>query len=348
MARKIPMKALQIMAGKGVGGAETAFMDTVIALHKRGLQQHAVIRAGAPCEPFLRQAGIEVTVLPFRKFFDFTTTRTISHIIRTFKPDIVQSWMNRATQFCPKMNQVHVGWFGGYYKAKNYTQCDYLVGVTPDICAHQTNSGWPAAKVQVLRTFAPIDDSKPVNRGDLDTPGDVPLLLNLARLHPKKAIDVLLKAMIHIPKAYLWIAGDGPLKEELEQMSRDLGVSDRVRFLGWRNDRTALLKTCDICVFPSRYEPFGTVMAEAWGYKVPLVTAASAGPKAHVVNGENGMLVPIDDVDALAKAVNDVIEDKALRDKIVAGGYATFEQDFSEEKVTESYLEFYNRVLKAA
>jgi glycosyltransferase involved in cell wall biosynthesis len=339
------MKILQIMAGKGVGGAETAFMDTVIALHKRGLKQHAIIRHGAPCEPFLKAAGVGVTALPFSKFMDFTTTRTIAKAIQSFNPDVVQTWMNRATQFCPKTDRKHVGWFGGYYQIKNYKNCDYLVGVTPDICGHQKTSGWPEYKTQVLRTFAPIENCEPVDRKTLDTPEDVPLLLNLARLHPKKAIDVLLKALVHIPKAYLWIAGDGPLMAELEQMSQDLGVANRVRLLGWRNDRTALLKTCDICVFPSRYEPFGTVMAEAWAYQVPLVTAASAGPKAHVINGENGMLVPIDDVDALANAVNQVIHDKSLRDKIVAGGYATYEQDFSEDKVTQSYMDFYDKIL---
>lgn len=343
------------MGGREVGGAETAFADTVCTLHKKGLKQQAVIRDGAPCEKMLKSAGIPVTTLPFRKPFDWKTRPGIEKVISNFQPDIVQTWMNRATQFCPQKSFrkqvknpfIHVGWFGGYYKVSNYHNCEYLVGVTPDICRHQVAEGWPTERVQVLRTFCPSQTAKAVNRQDFDTPEDVPLLLNLARLHPKKGLDVLLKALVDIPSAYLWIAGEGPLRGELEVLAKSLQVDHRVLFLGWRNDRAALLETADICVFPSRYEPFGTVMVEAWLHKVPLVTAASAGPKAHVKNGENGMLVPIDDVNALAGAVNAVIADKKLADKIVAGGFETYISDFTEEKVVQSYFDFYQSILAA-
>lgn len=341
------MKVLQIMGGRDVGGAETAFADTVCALHKKGLKQQAVIREGAPCEANFRELGIPVTTLPFRKPFDWKTRPGIEKVIAAFQPDIVQTWMNRATQFCPKGNFVHVGWFGGYYKIPNYQNCDHLVGVTPDICRHQVMEGWPAEKAHVLRTFYLKEDAEPLDRREFETPEDVPLLLSLARLHPKKGLDVLLNALVKVPSAYLWIAGSGPLRDELESLAKNLKVNDRVRFLGWRTDRAALLEAADICVFPSRYEPFGTVMVEAWAHKVPLVAAASAGPKVHIKDGENGMLVPIEDADALAKAINTVIEDKDLADKIVGGGFKTYTSEFTAGKVVESYIDFYKSVLAA-
>ena len=76
-----------------------------------------------------------------------------------------------------------------------------------------------------------------------------------------------------------------------------------MRFLGWRTDRGALLRAADICVLPSRWEPFGTVMLEAWAAGTPLVAAASQGPAALIEDGGNGLLVPVDDVAALAAAV---------------------------------------------
>ena len=200
--------------------------------------------------------------------------------------------------------------------------------------------------VQVLRTFAVAEEDEAVSRVQFGAPPDAPVLLALARLHPKKAMDILLKALVNVPKAHLWIAGDGPLRDELEQLSQSLGLQDRVRFLGWRNDRAALLKASDVCVFPSRYEPFGTVMVEAWAYDIPLVTAASAGPKAHVINGENGLLVPIDDIEALTDAINSVLSDSKLRKKIIAGGRKTYESTFTEEKVVESYTNFYKKILR--
>ena len=76
-----------------------------------------------------------------------------------------------------------------------------------------------------------------------------------------------------------------------------------MRFLGWRDDRAALLAAADVCVMPSRYEPFGTVMAEAWSAGTPLIVAAAQGPRAYVKDGENGLMVPIDDAAALAAAI---------------------------------------------
>src|SRR5262249_59953116 len=88
--------------------------------------------------------------------------------------------------------------------------------------------------------------------------------LRLPRLHEKKGLDVLLDALVELPQCMAWIAGDGPLEADLKARAARLGVKDRVRFLGWRMDRGALLAAADICVLPSRWEPFGTVMLEAW------------------------------------------------------------------------------------
>ncbi|MBL0941167.1 MAG: glycosyltransferase [Alphaproteobacteria bacterium] len=339
------MKVLQVMAGRHHGGAETAFVDTVIALYKSGLQQEIIVRKNAACSELLKSHNIPVLELSFRKFMDFTTRKLISSKIKQFKPDIVQTWMNRASSFCPVGEFIHIGWFGGYYQAKNYKNCQYLVGVTPDICRHQQTIGWPKSKVKVLRTFSHQKRSPPLERELFKTPKNAPLLLALARLHSKKGLDVLLKAIVQIPEAYLWIAGDGPLELQLKELTNTLGLNERVRFLGWRNDRAALLATADICVFPSRYEPFGTVMAEAWAHQIPLIAAASQGPKAHIIHEVNGILTAIDDVAGLTTAIQRVINQPELKARLVQGGLETFNKDFTEQAVVNSYKIFYQQIL---
>jgi len=340
------MRVLQVMAGQHHGGAETAFVDTVIALHKSGLQQEVIIRKNASCSAILKAHNLPVLELPFRKLFDFTTRKSISSKINLFQPDIVQTWMNRASSFCPAGGFIQIGWFGGYYQAKNYQNCQYLVGVTPDICQHQEALGWPKSKVKVLRTFSHQERSSPLKRSLFETPEEAPLLLALARLHSKKGLDILLNALVQIPTAYLWIAGDGPLEKQLKELTRTLGLNDRVRFLGWRNDRAALLATADICVFPSRYEPFGTVMAEAWAHQIPLIAAASQGPKAHIINEVNGLLVPIDNVEELIKSIQKVIRQPDLKASLIQGGLDTFNKDFTEQAIVNSYKMFYQQILK--
>jgi glycosyltransferase involved in cell wall biosynthesis len=340
------MRVLQVMAGRHHGGAETAFVDTVIALQKNGLQQEAIVRKNASCSTHLKAHNIPVLELPFRKFLDFTTRKSISIKIKQFQPNLVQTWMNRASSFCPSGDFIQIGWFGGYYKAKNYQNCQYLIGVTPDICQHQQAIGWPKSRVRVLRTFSPQNYSVPLKRALFETPEDAPLLLALARLHPKKGLDVLLKALAQVAGAYLWIAGDGPLEKPLKELTKTLGINDRVRFLGWRTDREALLATADICVFPSRYEPFGTVMTEAWSHQVPLIAAASQGPKAHIINEVNGLLIAVDSVEELVTAIQKIIYKPDLKASLVRGGLETFNKEFTEQAVVNSYKTFYQQILQ--
>jgi glycosyltransferase involved in cell wall biosynthesis len=125
---------------------------------------------------------------------------------------------------------------------------------------------------------------------------------------------------------------------------RDLGIAERVKFLGWRTDRGALLKAADVCVFPSREEPFGNVVVEAWAYGVPLVAAASTGPAWLARNNEDTILVPVDDAEALAQGVRDVLASKDLASELVENGRKRIETEFSENVVIGQYLDMFERV----
>jgi glycosyltransferase involved in cell wall biosynthesis len=147
-----------------------------------------------------------------------------------------------------------------------------------------------------------------------------------------------------LPGCFAWLAGDGPLEAQLKKLAADLGVAERVRFLGWRTDRSALLRAADVCVLPSRYEPFGTVILEAWAAKTAFVACTSAGPAAHVTDGVNGLLAPIDDVAALQQAIARVIADEGLRRSLIENGYNTYLRDFTPEAVAARWIAFYRAV----
>jgi glycosyltransferase involved in cell wall biosynthesis len=199
--------------------------------------------------------------------------------------------------------------------------------------------------VHTIHTFAELDDAPAISRAAFTTPEGLPLLLILARLHPKKGVDIALKALAELPDCWLWIAGEGPLRDELQAQAARLGVANRTRFLGWRTDRGALLRAADLLVVPSRYEPFGTIMVEAWATGTPLVAAAAAGPAAYVEEGANGLLVPIDDAPALALAIRRVLADARLAETLVEGGRATFEARFTRDRIVREWVEYYRFVL---
>lgn len=342
-----PLRVMQVMAGGKTGGAETLFVNLVLALHRVGLDQLAVIRTNLGRSFALRQGGVAPIELPFGRWLDFTTVPVLRRQIRIYQPDVVLTWMNRASALCPKGDFLRVARLGGYYKIKNYRRCDHLICITPDLVEHVVAAGWPRARAHYIPNFARLESAAPVPRSGLDTPDDAPLLLALGRLHEAKGLDVLLRALAIESRPYLWIAGDGPLRGALERLAEELGVANRVRFLGWREDRGALLAAADVCVFPSRYEPFGTVTLEAWAGRRPLVAAAAAGPRGVVRDGDDGLLVPVDDPDALAAALGRVLDDADLRARLVAAGRRRYDAEFSEAASVRRYLRLFQDLLAA-
>ena len=350
------MKILQVMAGNKHGGAETAFVDMCVAMHEAGQKQEIVTRANDVRVPQLLDAGLTVHRLPFSGAFDIYTPMALKRIIQKTQPDIVQTWMSRAAQKTPDWLQTKtskkyhtVARLGGYYKPKYFKTMDYFVCITPDLKRHVEEWGVASERVRHLNNFAETEtDVKPVSRESLNTPDDATVILTLARLHQNKALDVAIDALKELPKAYLWIAGEGPIRKELEAYAKKQGVAERVRFLGWRSDRAALLQAADICAFISRIEPFGTVFAQSWATKTPVIVSDADGPKQFCRDEEDCLMVPKDNVGSFVDAVSRLSRDKVLQMNLVQKGYERYQNEFTKEKSVQSYLDFYQHILAMA
>lgn len=348
------MRIMQVIAGGGHGGAETAFCDMSVAFLDAGQEVLVVCRPNEIRIPLLKKAGISVIELPFGGMFDFQTKRQMRSIIKKFKPDIIVSWMSRASHKSPGWEKglpkfVKVARLGGYYSVKYFKTCDNFVVITPDLQKHLMNNGVAAERIIQINNFAETEDVKmPVSRADLDTPDDAKVFLALGRLHTKKAFDILIKAAAMTPNAYVWIAGEGPERENLEQLIQDKNVGDRVKLLGWRTDRAALFEASDYCIFPSRYEPFGTVFVQAWMNKSPLIVSDAQGPSQFVRDGEDCLLIPKDDVEATAEAMQCLIDDPALCTSLVEQGWQRYESEFIKEKTVQAYLDYFEGLIESA
>lgn len=340
------MRVLHVMAGAEEGGAENIMLESVLALAETGIAQHVVTRPGNTFRTGKFQAaGIGVTTASFNNAWPFPTRAALQVALREFKPDVIEYWMGRAGQFAPKAHRARsIGWYGGYYKLARFRNCEWHVGLTIDLLRHIREQGVAEDRSVIIHTYADFVGAEPVSRASLDTPEGAPVALALARLHEKKGLDTLLEAAAKLPDLFVWIAGEGPLEAELKAQCSALGLDSRVRFLGWRNDRGALLAACDVVAFPSRYEPFGTVTVDAWAASRPLVAADAVGPAAYVKDGVNGLLVPKNDVQALADALGRVIHDKALAQKLVAGGRVSYEAQFTKAVFQRDSLALYERI----
>jgi glycosyltransferase involved in cell wall biosynthesis len=336
------------MAGAPQGGAEAFFDRLVGALARAGVVQHVLTRAHPERLAGLRAAGVEPVALRFGGWLDWSTRRRFRDEIARFRPDLVLTWMSRATAFCPSAavgaRFVHAARLGGYYDAKYYRACDHLIANTLDIRDWLITLGFAADTVHYLPNFVDAEPAPPVDRAALATPADAPLLLALGRLHPNKAFDMLLDAVAAVPRAHLWLAGAGDERAALERRATERAIAARVHFLGWRNDVAGLLAAADMLVCPSRHEPLGNVVIEAWAHGVPVVAAASQGPRALIRPERDGLLVPIDDAPALAAALRRLAEAPSLRAALARAGRDRYLAEFTERAVVRRYLEFFAKV----
>jgi glycosyltransferase involved in cell wall biosynthesis len=105
-----------------------------------------------------------------------------------------------------------------------------------------------------------------------------------------------------------------------------------------------LLAAADFLVCPSRHEPLGNVVIEAWAAGRAVLAAAAAGPSELIAEGESGLLVPVDDVPALAGALRRLAGDPALRARLAAAGHAAYLAQFTEAAVVRRYRDFFATV----
>lgn len=338
------MRVLQAMAGAEHGGAETYFVHLVLALQRAGLDQQAVIRRHSGRAAALRAGGVPTTEFRFGGKLDFVTPLALRRAADRIAPQIAVTWMSRASAVFPRGPWVQIGRLGGYYGLKYFRRCQHLVCNTPDLVRHCVDEGWAPERVHYLPNFLTPAALPAQDRAGLQTPNDAPLLLALGRLHRNKAFDVLLQAVAALPETFLWLAGEGPERSALERLARELGIASRVRFLGWRGDREALYAAADLCIVPSREEPFGNVILDAWAAGVPLIAARAVGPSTFVRDGDNGVLVPIDDSVALAGAIARLLAEPGQRQRLVAGGRAAWQADHTEDVVVRRWLELFRQV----
>jgi len=168
-------------------------------------------------------------------------------------------------------------------------------------------------------------------------------LVIVGRLVYQKGIDVLLQALAGLrDQAWeLTVVGDGPLRVQLEQQATDLGLNDRVVFVGWLDPAAvrAQLAQATLFPYPSRDEGMPNAVLEAMAAGLPVVATHIAGNEELVQDGVNGHLVPRDDVDALRAALEELIQDHALRASMGAASRALVEANYAWERTADAYLD---------
>lgn len=196
--------------------------------------------------------------------------------------------------------------------AKVYPKADSIVavssGVADDLSAQ---TGLDRADIEVIYNPVITPEVEVAVRQSVDhpwfLPGQPPVVLGIGRLAPKKDFPTLLRAFARVrgqSPARLIILGDGPDRDDLAQLSRELGIEDDVSLPGFVDNPYAYLAAASTFVLSSRWEGLPTVLIEALYCGTPVVaTDCPSGPREILADGRHGLLVPVDDVAAIAGGI---------------------------------------------
>jgi glycosyltransferase involved in cell wall biosynthesis len=206
-------------------------------------------------------------------------------------------------------------------------------------------------KVTVIPATVHIPSLAAAPHGDLRAelglaPG-TPLIAVVAVLRPQKALTVLLEAhalvLDRIPGAHLVIAGDGECRQELEQRTRELGLGDRVHFLGPRGDVDSILAAADIAALSSDFEGTPLFIAECMANHTPVVATAVGGVPEVIEDGRTGLLAPPRDPAALAAGLTRLLADPGERERIADEAYRRRDR-FTLDAVAARFGELYEEL----
>jgi glycosyltransferase involved in cell wall biosynthesis len=190
-----------------------------------------------------------------------------------------------------------------------------------------------------------LEEFRPGNsiRGQFGLPEGVPLFLFAGDIRTtRKNLDTVLRAMVSVENCLLVVAGrlEG---SPFPLLARELGVADRVRFLGMIGDMPGLMRSVDAFVFPSRYEAMSLVLLEAMAAGLPVITANSAGGAEIIADGGRILDDP-EDFKSLAVLMNELVLDENLRRGLGTRARAIAE-DYSWRRMATRYLELYESLV---
>ena len=345
------MRVAHVHKMRGIGGSERHLLTLLPALAERGLDVVFVGLDDPDWDPSDFYDALAVPALRLR-----ADALVLPRLLRSLDADIVHTHLvhadvlggltariRGATLVSTKHNDdpFRLGVFR--YVERGVTRlADRIVAITDSLRRFTVEQvGVPAAKVETIHYGL---DALPAAWGENppdDVPHDARIVLSTARLVAQKGVDQAVRALAELPAdAVLVVLGEGPERASLERLARELGVAERVFLPGRVPDVAAWLRRAAVYVQPSRWEGFGLSVLEAMQAALPVVATRVSSLPELVVDGETGLLVPVDDAAALAGAIADALD----RPGLGAAGRTRAQTEFSVARMADRTADLYGRL----
>lgn len=365
--RNEPVRALMVISSLSSGGAERVM--SIMANHWAGRRWDVRIATfdDGSVPPFydlsasvqhvpLGVAGHSANLLEGLRA-NLRRVTTLRRMMREFRPDVVISFVDRTNivaviaaeglgiplivseRLDPSV-QRHRGFDAAWTRLRNwaYRRASRVVVQTRNV--HDYYAPDLGNRLRIIAN--PITDVRQAPDGaDLRVPR--PAVLTLGRLVREKNHDLLIRAFARIspqfPDWSLVIVGEGPLRGHLEKLAASLGVADRVSLPGRSRQPIGALRQADIFVLSSRTEGFPNALCEAMACRLPVISCnCRSGPSEIIRDGDNGILVPVDDEVALADAMAALMRDPDRRAEL-AGRATDVVDRFAAARIMDRWEE---------
>jgi glycosyltransferase involved in cell wall biosynthesis len=352
------LRVVHIHRIRGIGGSERHLLTLLPALAERGVDVSFVGLDDPGWDPVDFYGALRVPAhrIPSPRDVD---PLLLARLVRSLSANIVHTHLVHADVYggvaakLRRMRLVSTKHNDDPFRAGAFRHVERALAAAADRIVTITDAlrrftveqvGLPAAKVETIPYG--LDELPPAwgeNPPD-EVPADARVLLAVTRLTRQKGVDVAIRALPSVTAdAVLVVLGEGPERESLERLARDLAIEQRVFLLGRVPDVAAWLRRAAVLVHPVRWEGFGLAVLEAMLAGLPVVAARVSSLPELVADGETGLLVPADDAGALAAAIARALGQPELG----AAGRERAKRAFSVERMTSRTLALYQRLLSA-
>lgn len=367
------MKILQINSARTLGGGERHFSDLSNALAARGHEVFAALRPGSPLrEKLTNIPEANVFELPLRNAIDLPTARRLARLMREHEIEIVHAHLARdypvaalAARRTPGARLVltrHVPFALSRLHRLTLANVARVICVSEGVARNLRESRvFPAGKISVVpngvefaRYDAALDDlDRDAQRAKLHPTARL-LVGTVGELSETKGQEDFVRAAATVARrdehaAFLVVGEDNSpgreTRRRLEQLIADEHLAGRVLLLGYVSELIPFLAALDVYVSPSRAEAFGLATVEAMACGACVVATATDGTREIVADGETGRVVPVGDISALARAINELLGDAAARRRLAERGRAEARERFGLARMIASTEAVYREAL---
>lgn len=361
-----PLRVLQVDTARSWRGGEAQVCLLSQGLRSRGHQVAIVAQPNSPLLEKAQKEGFQVYPLRMRGEGDLWALLKLAGLIRRFKPHLLHLHTSHAhtlgylaTKFSPGPKVIVSRRVDFHLQRTPFKRFKYSSGVERYLAVSQRirevliEDGVEPERVEVVYSGLDLTRLKRVDgaewRRRLGVESDGFLVGNVASLAPHKAQTYLLQAAAKVlgsyPEARFVIVGEGELEGRLKREMKTLGLQGKVVLTGFQEEMAPLYSALDLFVLSSYLEGLCTSLLEAMFYGVPIVATNTGGIPEIVQGGVNGLLVPPRNVEALARAIEELLRNKELAQRFSAQGKIMVHK-FGIEETVRKTEEVYQKVLK--